>query len=278
MSELPEKTYLELSDHSQNAHKFYEVSILENQIVLRFGRIGDKGQTQLKTYESAEKAKQEAKKKIKEKLNKGYKYSVSGKTKKKAIQRSEKSVYKEQLRNLADCGIKLYTEFPPEILLEEWSEEDFEDEPYEMLLVAMGAENEFDEYGHQWLSDNVWHFDTECIEDHGDYIRIAERMRDLAGGDLPLKEINDYVNIEEEIAWLEFILDDEKYHWNLKIEDDWVDTDIFGMFITLLAKHNSNKRFTYFDLDGQDCLIGCMTVEELKKLRQVTNLNFVWLS
>ncbi len=83
MSELPEKTYLELSDHSQNAHKFYEVSILENQIVLRFGRIGDKGQTQVKTYESAEKAKQEAKKKIKEKLNKGYKYSVSGKTEKK---------------------------------------------------------------------------------------------------------------------------------------------------------------------------------------------------
>ena len=126
--------------------------------------------------------------------------------------------------------------------------------------------------------DSIWHFDTECIEDHGAYIAIAERMRNLADGDLPLQNITNYVDVEDETAWLEFVLDAKKYHWDLQVEDDWVDTEIFGKFIELLANRSSNKKYTYLDLRGQDCLIGCCTSEELAKLRKVTELDIEWLS
>jgi hypothetical protein len=45
-------------------------------------------------------------------------------------------------------------------------------------------------------SDDIWHFDVECIEDHNDYVRIAQRFVDLAGSHLSLEDINDYVDVE----------------------------------------------------------------------------------
>ena len=63
-----EKTYLELSEASGSSHKFYEVTVQDKQLTIRYGRIGDSGQTQTKAYPTSDKAKAEASKKIKEKL------------------------------------------------------------------------------------------------------------------------------------------------------------------------------------------------------------------
>ena len=92
-----------------------------------------------------------------------------------------------------------------------------------------------------------------------------------------MKNIQDYVDVEEEIAWLEFELGGKHYHWDLKVEDDWVDDDVFEVFTRLLTERGSNKKYTYFDLGRQDLMIGCCTPEQLEKLREVTILNFVWL-
>ncbi len=65
-------TYLELSDPARHAHKFYEVTLQQTELCIRFGRIGDHGQTQTKTFPTAAQAQTEAQKKIREKLRKGY--------------------------------------------------------------------------------------------------------------------------------------------------------------------------------------------------------------
>lgn len=59
-----EKTYLELSQTEGSSHKFYEVIVNDTQVTIRYGRIGDSGQTQTKTYPTPEKAKADATKKI----------------------------------------------------------------------------------------------------------------------------------------------------------------------------------------------------------------------
>jgi len=51
-----EKTYLELSESDGVSHKFYEVVVNGTQVSIRYGRIGNKGQTQAKTYPTPEKA------------------------------------------------------------------------------------------------------------------------------------------------------------------------------------------------------------------------------
>ncbi len=80
----PEKTYLELSQTDGSSHKFYEVTLNNTELTIRYGRIGDNGQTQTKIYPTAEKAKADATKKINEKLKKGYEPAVAGMRQKRA--------------------------------------------------------------------------------------------------------------------------------------------------------------------------------------------------
>lgn len=80
-----EKTYLELSD--ADAHKFYEVTLADCDLTIRYGRIGDPGQSKTTTYPTPEKAAAEAQKKIKEKQRKGYAAAVMGERSKRPITR-----------------------------------------------------------------------------------------------------------------------------------------------------------------------------------------------
>ncbi len=78
-------TYLELSEGDQGSHKFYEVIVEGAEVRIRYGRIGDKGQQQNKTYPTAEKAQAEATKKINEKKRKGYAPAVMGERQKRSV-------------------------------------------------------------------------------------------------------------------------------------------------------------------------------------------------
>ena len=182
----------------------------------------------------------------------------------------------EQLKTLAGCGISLRPGITVGHLLASFDKESYEAEPYALVLADMGGELEVEPF--EFASDNVWHFDTECIEGPGSYVRIAQRMRELAGGALPLEHIEDHVDEEKGEAWLSFKLDGEDYKWTAAVEDDWVDPNIMSQFAELLAKRNAGKRVTYFDLGGQDCLIGCSTPEQFERLKGETGLNFQWLT
>jgi predicted DNA-binding WGR domain protein len=44
-----EKTYLEMSEESGASHKFYEVTVEDNVVSIRYGRIGTDGSRQTET-------------------------------------------------------------------------------------------------------------------------------------------------------------------------------------------------------------------------------------
>ena len=270
------KTYLELSDPASGSHKFYEIAVEGPKITIRFGRIGTAGHVRIENHPSDEAALQAAEKKIEEKLSKGYEVAVIGGREKQPLKKRKRPSLDEQIESLAACGISLSPGLSKEDLLSEYEAEEFIDEPYLLLLVALGGETE--EENSRPISTNIRTFDTECIEDHGDYARIATRLRDLTGGDLPLQDIRDYVDVEKEQAWIAFSLDGQEYKWEFEVESDWVDTQIFSLFDSLLRSRPTNKRFTYLNLDGQDCLIGCATPEQFERLKATSGLDFKWMT
>jgi hypothetical protein len=132
----------------------------------------------------------------------------------------------------------------------------------------MGAEVDQIQTGEfGYPSDSIWHLDTECIEDHGDYKRLADRMVTLTQGALPLADIEDFVDLEQGTACLSFSLDGKSERWTAKVDDDWVDAEILSRFARLLESRMTTRRYTYIDLQGQDCLIGCATKEEKRALK-----------
>jgi len=54
------------------SNKFWEAGVKENKLVIRFGRIGTKGQAQVKTFADEQAAIKEKEKAVREKVNKGY--------------------------------------------------------------------------------------------------------------------------------------------------------------------------------------------------------------
>ena len=87
MSETIIKKYLELSEDTGAAHKFYEVTVDGCEMSIRYGRIGAKGTCSVKTLATPEKALAEAEKKLKAKEKKGYALAVQGERAPRAITR-----------------------------------------------------------------------------------------------------------------------------------------------------------------------------------------------
>ncbi len=84
-----ETIYLELSEEGGGSHKFYEVITNDTQVCIRYGRIGDPGQTQVKDHASEELARKFAQKKAREKLSGGYAHAIKGQRQKRPVTRRQ---------------------------------------------------------------------------------------------------------------------------------------------------------------------------------------------
>ena len=181
----------------------------------------------------------------------------------------------EKLSILEECGIKLAAPFTVNDLLESYSRADYEKAGFEKLLIVLGITEEQEPYRNHCV--NLWYFDTECIEDDGDYKKIAERMAEMTQGSLWFENVRDSVDIENEKASLSFSFNGQEIEIDCKVEDDWVDTAVFNQFVNLLKQADPSKVYIYYDLGGQDCIIGCVTKKELKRLNNY-DINFEPLS
>jgi len=181
----------------------------------------------------------------------------------------------EKLAVLEECGLRLAPPFSVDELLQSWNRRDFEKEGFDLVLVGLGMTEEKEPWRHHCV--NLWHFDTECIEDSGDYKRIAARMMEMSQGSLVLQNIEDHVDTEKNQAWLSFTFGGKPIKFECKVKDDWVDPAVFGRFVQLLSQSDPSKVYIYYDLGGQDCIIGCVTRIEFQCLKS-RGLKFVPLS
>jgi hypothetical protein len=173
----------------------------------------------------------------------------------------------QKLAALAECGLKLKHQFGLTDLVDSWGREALDEPGWNLALVCLGMTQEEP----PWTPhcDNLWHFDTECIEGDGSYVRIAKRMAEMAQGSLPLTDIHDHVDFDAGEAWLEFKCQDKSIRIVCEVQDDWVDTSLFGHFVALLAKCDPSKLFINYNLGGQDCIIGCVTRADYARLNKL---------
>ncbi|PKL80957.1 MAG: hypothetical protein CVV25_01890 [Ignavibacteriae bacterium HGW-Ignavibacteriae-4] len=183
--------------------------------------------------------------------------------------------FEEQFQIFRDLEFEL-NEGTDKTDLARWEEQEFLDEPFSLMYLTFGQTLEREPWTP--LSDKCWDFDTEAIYDNGSYIEIIKNLERITRGELVFEDVKDYVNIEEKKAWVSFSLGSENYKWNLKIDDDWVDTDLFIKIVELTDKVKSKGRYTYFDAKGQNSVIGYETLESLRGIRYKTGLKIEWLN
>ena len=177
----------------------------------------------------------------------------------------------QKLEVLARGGLRLEPPFTIKDLLRSFPREEYEKPGFDLLLSELGMTEE----GPPWRNYrvNVWTFDTECIEGPGSYCRIAEQMKLMAEGSLPIENIRDHVDEEAGYAWLAFTYKGEEIRINCKVDSDWVDPKLFPHFVRLLSRSDPSKTFIYYGSGGQDCILACVTNAVLRELKRA-GINF----
>ncbi len=181
----------------------------------------------------------------------------------------KKTIFEDQLNQLSEVGIFMRAELKKELLLEEISRSEYEEDPYNLLLLTLGGEVEVNgEFIN--VSDEIWYLDAECIEDHGDYARVIMRLESMTK--LNLNKITDYVDIQNNTAWVSFEYKNELIRWEMKVYDDWLDMEIFKKFNELIKTKQSMK--LYISILDQGCLVGYFNKKQVIELNKLTKYKF----
>lgn len=183
--------------------------------------------------------------------------------------KKKKTIFEDQLNQLSELGIFMRSGLKKELLLEETSRSEYEEDPYNLLLLTLGGEVEVNgEFIN--VSDEIWYLDAECIEDHGDYARVIMRLENMTK--LNLNKITDYVDIQNSTAWVSFEYMNEFIRWEMKVDDDWLDMEIFKKFNELTQTEQSMK--LYISILDQGCLVGYFNKEQVIELNKLTKYKF----
>jgi hypothetical protein len=187
----------------------------------------------------------------------------------KLFQKRPKAV-EVQLQELATCGITL----TPGITLNDLYIFDnraaMEQEPFGPLVEALGHCTEDGE--DTPFCANLWMCDFECIEDHGAYVAIIDRLDLLSRHRLSPEFVRDYVDVEAKVAWVELTVNSHQIHWDANVQEDWVDPDIFLKFGQLLAEHTDLRLYGNFTDYGQVAFFGCFTEAEFSRFRKLSKV------
>lgn len=177
------------------------------------------------------------------------------------------------LEQLANAGVRVRPDISNDDLLHSLGGTMESPVDWVQLLCILGSNVE--RGGFERVSDDIWHFDTECIVDHGDYVTLLNRFAILAKGVLPITDMRDFVDIEHGKVWVEFTLDGSKVHWDLEASDDWADPGLYTRLQQLVIPRGAGKRFFIVAL-GQDSLVSFGDDQMKLALSQLSGLTFQW--
>ena len=179
----------------------------------------------------------------------------------------------EQLNTLRGCGLEINDGATIEDLFIFDSREKIEKEPYKGIVEALGYEIEREPFTPVCMK--LWMCDYERIEDHGAYAEIMERLELMTESTLGLREITDYVDVEQVKAWIEFECDGKKIHWDAEVDNDWMDPYVIVRYDKLLKENRTGRRIYSNHTDyGQVGFFGAFTDEEFKKFSKLSKVKF----
>lgn len=153
----------------------------------------------------------------------------------------------QQLEKLAELGITLDNGITIDDILYSFNREDYERQPFDLILFVLGIEVERAPYG-RTVCSRVWNFDLECIGGSGDYTRITKRLCQVAGNSDQLENISDFVDLDAGTAWLQYEVDGQTKKWPVEINDDWADSLTLNYVMDDIQR--DGHRF-YFKDNGQ---------------------------
>jgi hypothetical protein len=173
----------------------------------------------------------------------------------------------QQLAKLAELGFKLNDGITIDDVLYSFGRDDYEQRPFDLILFVLGVEVERKPWGRSFCS-RVWNFDTECINRTGDYVRIVERLCEVAGRPNCLNDVSDFVDLDAGKAWLKYKENGRPADWPVEVNGDWADMMTVNYVITDIQRDGG--RF-YFKDNGQAMILFYLDARTAAELNRLSN-------
>ncbi len=174
----------------------------------------------------------------------------------------------QQLKALADCGVRLSPEATMDDLFMFHPREEHEATPYKELIPTLGFEMERDSFAP--ICHRLWMCDYERIDDHGAYTDVVARLNQMSEQSLSISNIKDHVDVEAGKAWVEFDLAGSRVHWDAEVDNDWLDPHVVVKFDNLLKTRGTPFRIYSNHTDfGQSAFFACLTTGEFERFQKL---------
>jgi len=155
-----------------------------------------------------------------------------------------------QIAAFADAGINLAAGRSKAELLDSFGEEEFNNDPFALLLFVYGSEVESEPWG-RYFSDQVWNFDLEFIQDDKSYVKITQRLALIAGVQDKMSDVSSRVDWDGETVSLNYTLGSIERAFTPKFDGDWADpATVTQIMADIVATTNDGKQFWVAD-NGQ---------------------------
>lgn len=181
-----------------------------------------------------------------------------------------------QLEALKACGIELMEGIEREDILEadvfETPQDtlaEIEAEPYEHLVWILGYIANREPFPP--ICNRLWLCDHERIENPKDYVEIIENLERITAKALELSDITDRVDFDNGQAWVEFTYRGKRIHWDLEVDNDWMDPEVVRQYAVLLRDSGSDVRLHHQN-SGQSNLIGAFTPDQYQRFREISKV------
>lgn len=179
--------------------------------------------------------------------------------------------FEKQLQTFYKLGFEL-NPGTSEDDIDRWgSKKEFEDEEYSLMYFTLGSTIEREPWTP--LTNKALSLNFEIVSMPGVYKQILKDIQRISNGELDFQDIKDKLDFKNKKASVEFSVNNDHYHWDLKFNDDWLDLDLFTKIQELCKKYKTQGQLTRFDYQELDIVLGYYTEEELKQIKESTKLN-----
>jgi len=180
----------------------------------------------------------------------------------------------QQVAILAEIGVTVNDGVAVDDLTAFEDRDELELQPYAGLVEALGYEIERKPFTPK--CNRLWMCDYERIEDHGDYKAVLERLELMTYCALGLRDIKDYVDIEDDEAWVEFTYRGATIHWDAEVDNDWLDPFIIVKYDALLKESRSLFRIYSNHTDyGQIAFFAAFTPEQKARFDEICKIKLI---
>lgn len=154
-----------------------------------------------------------------------------------------------------------------------------EESPYTWLLTDMGAPTYDEEWNVTGYADEVFWFDFEGFDISADYIDVLNGMLALSEGSC----LDDVTDIQEDMSdadWekgrgtvtVSLCWKEQIYLYDMEMYNDWIDSEVLGIFNPLLEQEGSQRYFYATGDNGQGAIVFFCTPEWAERFTQKTGL------